>query len=479
MKRIMELIAAEKMNRMTRRAYLKQGGLGVAGVSLPRLLQAEQARSSASDPGTQAKNCIFIFLCGGPAHLDLWDLKPEAPDGIRGVFDPIETRVPGIRIGELLPQVSGHTDKLAIIRSMTHANNGHGGAIVHTLHGQIPVRPAELYAARDDHPGWGGNLHRLFGPTGSLPPWVILPRPFTTYSPPYKGQSAGFLGPVYDPFVLNKEAKNSLLDTDLPIEALALSDGVDGQRLDRRYALLQRVDSPDTSERLPDSGQQLQEYYEKAFSMLSSTDANRAFDVTRESETLRDQYGRNEYGQSFLLARRLVEAGVRVVNVFWTFFDKKGCQFNLWDNHGSAKEFCGSGGALKGVEMLKHDYCAPSFDRAFSTLLEDLQQRGLLEETLVAVTGEFGRTPKINANAGRDHWAPCYSQILAGGGVQGGQVFGASDHQGAYVKDRPVTPNDFAATIYHAFGLSPETTVSDALGRPVRISDGSPVTALF
>ena len=162
MKRIMELIAAEKMNRMTRRAYLKQGGLGVAGVSLPRLLQAEQARSSASDPGTQAKNCIFIFLCGGPAHLDLWDLKPEAPDGIRGVFDPIETRVPGIRIGELLPQVSGHTDKLAIIRSMTHANNGHGGAIVHTLHGQIPVRPAELYAARDDHPGWGGNLHRLF-----------------------------------------------------------------------------------------------------------------------------------------------------------------------------------------------------------------------------------------------------------------------------------------------------------------------------
>jgi len=192
-----------------------------------------------------------------------------------------------------------------------------------------------------------------------------------------------------------------------------------------------------------------------------------------------DRYGRNEYGQSFLLARRLVESGVRFVNVFWTYFDEKGCQFNLWDNHGVATEVCGTGGVRKGRDMLTHRYCAPSFDQAFPALLEDLESRGLLDETLVVVAGEFGRTPKINAMAGRDHWPNCYTQLLAGGGVRGGQIYGESDKNAAYVKDKPVRPEDFHATILHAFGVSMETTLRDMLDRPIPSSEGKPLTTLF
>jgi hypothetical protein len=213
--------------------------------------------------------------------------------------------------------------------------------------------------------------------------------------------------------------------------------------------------------------------------MLSGPACRRAFDLAGEPARVRDRYGRNEYGQSFLLARRLVESGVRMVNVFWTYFDKQGCQFNLWDNHGVKTDVCGVGGARTGEEMIRHPYCTPSFDQAFSALLEDLDERGLLDETLVAVAGEFGRTPKINAMAGRDHWPFCYSQLLAGGGVRGGQVYGASDRTAAYVKDRPVTPDDFAATILHAFGVDPGALIEDSFGRPFRLSEGTPLASLF
>jgi hypothetical protein len=213
--------------------------------------------------------------------------------------------------------------------------------------------------------------------------------------------------------------------------------------------------------------------------MLESDACRRAFDLAREDPRLRERYGRNEYGQSFLLARRLVESGVRLVNVFWTYFDENGCQFNLWDNHGVTTDVCGVGGARTGLDMIKHPYCTPSFDRAFSALLEDLESRGLLDETLVAVAGDFGRTPKINATAGRDHWASCYTQLLAGGGIRGGTVYGASDKNAAYVKDRPISPGDFHATILHAFGLAPDATILDPLARPNRISEGTPIEALF
>ncbi len=402
-------------------------------------------------------------------------MKPEAPVGIRSEFQPISTSVPGTLFGELIPQVARHADKLALIRSMTHSDNGHDGAIVHSLLGQLPPVPGQLYVARSDHPGPGGILHRVLGSTGPLPAWVILPRTFDTSAPPYKGQSGGFLGPGFDPLVFDKERRGSLTEAPLKIGSLELPGEIDGARLARRQALHQSVGrSLDGA-----AGLRSDELFEQAWGLLATSSTRDTFSLEHESARTRDRYGRNEYGQSLLMARRLVEAGVRFVNVFWTFFDTKGCQFNLWDNHGVPNDVCGVDGQLTGRQQLTHRYCTPSFDQSFSALLEDLTDRGMLSETLVAVSGEFGRTPKINATSGRDHWAHCYTQLLAGGGVQAGSIWGASDVQGAYVQDAPVTPDDFAATILYAFGLEPETTVPDQNGRPVRISTGHPVTALF
>jgi len=330
-----------------------------------------------------------------------------------------------------------------------------------------------------DHPSIGDILHKLNGRQGNMPPWAVIPRYFTTGDRFYKGQSAGFLGPAYEAFSLTTEKKGSLERDAFRLKNTELyGERMTPSRFDSRRSLLKQMETLGQGPvaTVP-SVRQMQKQYDTAFTMLSSAEFQAAFDVTREKRALREQYGMNEYGQSFLLARRLVERNVRMVNVFWTFYGEDGCQFNLWDNHGSDKKVCG--GANRGVDMLKHDYCCPSFDKAFSTLLQDLHERGLLDETLVVVVGEFGRTPKINKWQGRDHWGSCYSSVLAGGGIQGGQVYGASDQHAGYVKDSPVSPYDLQATILHAFGHAPETSVPDPAGRPVRISDGLPVTALF
>ena len=323
----------------------------------------------------------------------------------------------------------------------------------------------------------GAILRSLLGGNADLPAWVTIPRPFTTGARFYKGQSAGFLGPGYDPFFLNLPKKDSLGKKEFGVEALKLLEGLSQHRIAQRKALLSQLEAFAAKSIHSQATKQFRRYHDKAFSMLSGSGAQRAFDLTRENDKQRNRYGRNEYGQSFLLARRLVESGVRMVNVFWTFYGEDGCQFNLWDNHGSDKKVCG--GYNKGIDMLTAPYCCPSFDKAYSALLEDLAQRGLLDETLVVVVGEFGRTPKINKNAGRDHWSACYSLALAGGGVRGGQVFGASDKHAAYVKESPVTVDDLSATILHAFGFSPEAPIYDATSRPVHSSRGEAMTALF
>ena len=278
------------------------------------------------------------------------------------------------------------------------------------------------------------------------------------------------------------EAKyDSLAPKELKFGGFELPKDIAQDRMSRRQRLLLDGNLPGLGEAgrpLP-TAERWDELSQKASSMLTSDQCARAFDLSREDPRLRDRYGRHEYGQSFLLARRLVESGVRFVNVFWTYFDNQGCQFNLWDNHGVASDICGVGGVQKGKDMLTHRYCAPSFDQAFPSLLEDLENRGLLEETLVVVAGEFGRTPKINSFAGREHWPNCYTQLMAGGGVRGGQIYGASDKTGAYVKDLPVSPEDFHATILHAFGLAPDIFVRDHLDRPIMISEGQPVQKLF
>ena len=457
---------------LSRRQALRMAALA-GGAALPHTVAQAAEEHGIERERATAKRCIFLFLCGGPSQPDLWDLKLDAPSGVRTIFSPVQTNVPGTLFSELIPDVARHADKLALIRSMTHSNNDHNGAIAHSLHGQLPARPGEVYVARDDHPGLGAILHRTLGASGALPPWVVLPRPFTTVSPPYKGQSGGFLGPKYDPIAFDKEKKGSLSDAPLRFDAMTLVDGISHDRLSRRQQLRRSIDAH------PESARGWQNVYTQADELLTSESIRKAFDLEQEPAALRDRYGRNEYGQSLLMARRLVESGVRMVNVFWTFFDAKGCQFNLWDNHGVASDVCGVDGQLTGIQQLTHAYCTPSFNKSFPALLSDLEERGLLDDTLVVVSGEFGRTPKINPTSGRDHWAHCYTQLLAGGGVRGGAIYGASDSQGAYVKDLPVTPDDFSATVLHAFGVTPEAAVPELTGRPVRVTTGIPVTAIF
>ncbi|MBC8352896.1 MAG: DUF1501 domain-containing protein [Planctomycetes bacterium] len=467
---MISLLTKSLSKSVRRRDALKLAGLSALAPSVMSF-----ASSAVAETAT-AKNCIYIFLCGGPSQLEMWDPKPDAPDGIRGPFKSIETSVPGMHIGELLPSVAKHAEKLAIIRSMTHESNVHDIGILYTLLADSkPPTNVAYPPTRGDHPGLGAILRSLLGEQTELPSWVTVPRAFTTGARFYKGQSGGFLGPAYDPFFLDEEKTDSLGDKTFQPPSLQLRGELSQTRLSHRRDLLEDLNEQVAFDVA--AVKQSEQYYDKAYSMLSTAGASQAFDVGREPNVLRDRYGRNEYGQSFLLARRLVESGVRMVNVFWTLFGKDGCQFNLWDNHGSDKEVCG--GFNRGVDMLTAPYCCPAFDRAFAALLEDLSERGMLDDTLVVVAGEFGRTPKINKNTGRDHWAPCYSTVLAGGGVQGGQVYGASDAQAAYVKDSPVRPEDLGATILHAFGLSPESPIYDVANRPVRASKGRPVTTLF
>jgi hypothetical protein len=455
---------------LSRRTALSIAAMSAGGMVLPHAIGAGESNGSQN-----SKRCISIFLCGGPSQPDLWDLKLDAPSGIRTYFDPIATSVPGLPFGELIPQVAKHADKLALIRSMTHNNNDHNGAIAHAVMGELPRIVTDFYVSRSDHPGIGGILKKVLGESGDLPAWVVLPRPFTTYSPPYKGQSGGFLGPAYDPLMFNKEPKGSLSDAPLKLDAIQLGESVSRLRFADRKSLLGSLGQPLALS----ATERLDKFYEQSFQLLDDAATTNVFDLEREPANVRDRYGRNEYGQSFLMARRLVESGVRFVNVFWTFFDAKGCQFNLWDNHGVPDDVCGIDGQLTGRQQLTHDYCTPSFDRSFSALLEDLDQRGLLDDTLVTVAGEFGRTPKINATSGRDHWAHCYTSLFAGAGIRGGTVYGASDANGAYPKENPVTPEDFAATVLHAFGVSEDAFVPDNLGRPVRVTTGAPVTQIF
>jgi len=460
--------------RVSRRDALKLAGLGSLGMTLPSL---PALASSQQTHTPTAKRCIYIFLCGGPSQLDMWDLKPNAPDSIRGPFNPISTSVPGLQIGDLLPLTAQQGHKFSIIRSMMHNSTSHDTGIKYTLLGDSTAPGPAYPPLRSDHPGMGGIVKSLLGDTGRLPAWVMLPRPFTTGTRFYRGQTGGFLGAAHDPFMLDEEKKDSLASKTFRINSLETPEAVDDARFGDRRSLLKTIDDRAESLIASADSDQVRSQYEKAFDLVSSPDVRGAFDLDREATPLRDRYGRNEYGQSFLLARRLAESGVQFVNVFWTYYGKDGCQFNLWDNHGADQEVCG--GHNRGVNMIRGEYCCPSFDRAFSALLDDLTERGMLDDTLVVVTGEFGRTPKINKFSGRDHWCSCYSTVLAGGGIQGGSTYGSSDAHAAYVKDSPVRPEDISATMLHAFGFAPEAEVLHPTGRPVRSSSGRPVTDLF
>jgi Protein of unknown function (DUF1501) len=441
---------------VSRRALLRAGGYGLLGLGWPGLRQLPAAQPSVSG-GERVKSCILIFYYGGPSHLDTWDMKPNAPAEIRGEFRPIATRVPGISVCEHLPRSARMVDKLAVVRSMHHPMRNHNSAAVESLCGRTPLN-GDLELLSDDRnsfPCYGAVLSQQRHWPGDVPAHVALPHVmYNVVQLP--GQTAGFLGAAYNPFQIQRDPSA----VEFPVDGLELPADVPLERMDSRRSLLHWLDSRTRSRaRMRDMTVQ----HDTAFRLVGSERLRRAFDLSHEDERLRLRYGRNRLGQSLLLARRLVEAGVPFINVN----DKvSNGQLANWDSHEN------------NFGRLKNDLLPPA-DQGFSALIEDLEVRGLLESTLVIALAEFGRTPRINTHAGRDHWPDCFSVLLAGGGIQGGRVHGSSDRSGAFPASDPVSPGDLAATIFWRFGLDTHAEMHDLTGRPYRLADGEALRKLF
>jgi hypothetical protein len=420
-----------------RRGFIRIGSIAAFGT----LNWGDVLRLRASSPGAGKTDLsvIHLWLAGGLSHLDTFDMKLEADRKYRSVFKAIPTSVDGLQISEHLPRTAKLMNKVTLIRSMTHKQSAHGAAQTLMLSGHDAL-PTLLV------PSLGSVVSRELGPRNELPPYVVVPQP--------RGNNAraGFLGPKYNPFSAGEVnvPRYAVRDMDLPT-------GVDWSRMEGRHSLLNLVDSNIRKWDTTDTFETLDSYYQAAFELMKSPRAKKAFDIAQEPDELRNQYGRTAMGQGCLLARRLVESGVRFVSV--------GKGDNAWDHHGNifpsyANEFM------------------PELDQAFSALLTDLETRGMLASTLVILTGEFGRTAEINVNNGRDHWPNCFSLVLAGGGVPGGQVVGASDKDGMYVHDRPVEVPDLMATIFRKLGIDLHKEYISNIGRPMRITDGNPLAFL-
>lgn len=452
-----------------RDAMIGLGRVGLGSLALPGLLAA----GAGANPRASAKHCILVFLWGGPPQQDMWDMKPDAPEGIRSPFKPIKTSASGVEISDQLPLTAKVMDRASIVRSVTHGSDVHEVGVYHMLTGEVDQ---SLVVPRNNRqrrhwPGPGSILSCLRPSAAGVPSSVTLPRPVMHDGVKYAGTDAGWLGAPYDPL----EMPDSAFKNGRPVWDFGTAGGVDVNRLARRRGLLTAVEKVDRHLQESPPAQAMDAYQQRAFGLLTSAQAKRAFELERETPATRDRYGRNHYGEAFLLSRRLVEAGTRLVTINWMFFRPDGNPLNPWDNHGGTPAL----GGVTGYEMLKRDYCLPPLDQAFSALIDDLDRRGLLKETLVVAMGEFGRTPKINATQGRDHWGACQSVVLAGGGIKRGFVYGASDGHAAYPTDDPVSPADLLATMYHAFGLAPETEVLDRENRPHPVSRGNPLLRLF
>ncbi len=429
---------------LSRRQLLHAGTIGYLGLSLPQLLRAEQIAPADAKAKT-ADACILVFLNGGPSHLDMWDMKPNAPAEVRGEFKPIATSVPGIQLSEHLPRLARSMHRATIIRSAHHSvNNAHAAAVYAALTGHDRGE-AGGGTKPTDNPAIGSVIGKLYPPTKPVLPYVSMP--FVTKEgaggPPQPGFFGGFLGRTYDPLFM-------LRDPNAPsfrISELSPPSDLANDRLAARKGLLRGLSS-DRSAGADRLMRDMDAFQHKAFDMLTSTATQQAFRIEQEPEKVRDSYGRNIYGQSVLLSRRLIEAGSRVACVSWAPDANA-----TWDTHG------GNFAKLKSTLL-------PQLDSAVSALIEDLHARSMLERTLVVVMGEFGRTPKVNAGAGRDHWNFCYGLMMAGGGIKGGHVFGASDKIGSRPSSNPVTPADIVATIYHCLGVPKDLELRDNLDRP-------------
>lgn len=451
---------------ISRREAVRVGGLSALGLSLPQLLTARTAQAAGEFVPTsgsgisqsRARSVILFWLTGGPPQHETWDPKPEAPDTVRGPFAPIATDTPGLHISELMPRTSRLTRHLAVLRGVVSHDNAHSSSGYQMLTGvpHVPLSRENVTAQAPNLSPSLGAITRVLRPDrGGLPSAITLPRHIANVGEiVWPGQDAGFLGRRYDPWLLTCDPSAE----DFRIPDLALPVDVPAQRVDRRHELLTQIDGVSRHLDRQDSVRSFSQHFGQAFDLLRGRGARQAFDLTQEPDAVRDRYGRTRFAQSVLLARRLVEAGVSLVQVNWQRLD--GRENNgSWDIHKSFVPCC-------------RDFLCPIMDQSFSALLEDLDDRGLLDETLVAWVGEFGHTPRINARAGRDHWGSCFSVALAGGGIRGGTVFGASDREAAHPVSGRVEPRDIAATIFHCMGFSPETQITDQQGRPLPISRG-------
>jgi hypothetical protein len=456
-------------DRLTRRDWLRIGGLGVCGLSLPALLSArtEAAPAGRTDRAFgKAKSCIVLFYLGGPPQHETWDPKPDTPVEIRGDLKPTATNVPGTLVGELMPKTARLADKYAILRAVSTNDNAHSSSGYWMLTG-TPHQPLNSENAKpgapNDAPCLGALVRRLRPARGSLPASITLPEHiWNTGGISWPGQDAGWLGRTADPWLLHCDPNAPAFQ----VPGTGLPEEVPPVRLQERQSLLEQVNRHLDAVERSGAFTRYSAQSQQAFELLRAGEARRAFNLERESASLRERYGCNRWGQSVLLARRLVEAGVSLVQVNWTRMPGDTDDSPAWDTH------------AKNAHRLR-TALMPLMDQAYSALLEDLDARGLLEQTLVVWGGEFGRSPKINPAGGRDHWGHVFSVALAGGGVRGGQVHGASDSGGGHPREGRVQPQDLTATIFHLLGHEPHTEVHDLLGRPVAISRGDVIRQVF
>ena len=458
---------AKLCDQVVRREVLRAGGLGVCGLSLSQLMAPQPVRAATSTAsGGRAKSCIVLFLMGGPPQHSTWDPKPHAPDNVRGDIAPISTAIPGVQFGELMPKLAQRADKLAVLRAMSTYDNAHSSSGYYMLTGR-PHAPMNAENANpgapNDWPNWGSVVQRLTEPRGHLPGAVRLPNHiFNTDGSTWPGQDGGMLGRSIDPWLFRCQPASP----DYRISEFQLPENMSLDRLASRRELMRTLDQSLPAARSETKVGSFTTQQERAYGLLASSASRGAFDLSLETPETRARYGNTQFGQSCLLARRLIEADVRLVQVNWYRGPEEPSNAPCWDSH------VGETDRLKNVLV-------PPTDNAFSALLDDLSERGMLDETLVVCMSEFGRSPKMNGSAGRDHWGSVFSVALAGGGIQGGIVHGASDEIGAYPKQGVTKPEDLTATIFHCLGFTPETEFHDALGRPYAISRGRPIEQIL
>jgi len=439
--------------RLTRRDFLRVGALGPLGLTIPGWFDT-RVQASAT-PSRAPRSCIFVYCPGAPAHQETFDPKPDAPAEVRGEFGPIPTNVPGTFVSEHLPLLARLADKYCLVRSCNHDDPEHNSAAYAHMTGRMHPRRGQIVPPTpDDFPPFGAVVSRLRPTRRPVPSWVALHDVLLNNGIPYPSQNAGFLGGAFDPFQVRSDPNRA----DFRLPTLTTPDGV---RLDDRSHLRSELGRLGPAVDRNHAVRNMEASFERAFNLLNAPATRDAFELGREPASLRERYGRHIWGQSLLLSRRLVEAGVPLVTVYLSQGNTA-----IWDTHGN------------NFSMLR-DRLLPPFDRGISALLLDLEQRGLLDDTLVVVGGEFGRTPRVNSGAGRDHWPWVYTTFFAGAGTRGGAVFGSSDRYGAYASSNPVSPGDLAATIYHCLGLNPQAELHDRLGRPYSLATGSVIESIL